>query len=117
MLKFSYCVIRFGVRTIILWPLTILHAYCYVSVLLYLNQNVVLIRYCIYQVFSFGSVPLKTYLPDGDVDLTVLTPRDKEDEFAKALLRMLEAKVGDSDFQITSVQYVPAQVCFVPFWF
>lgn len=73
--------------------------------------------YCNYQVFFFGSMPLKTYLPDGDVDLTVVTPRDKEDEFAKALLSMFEAIMGDSDFPITSVLYVPAQVCLVTFWF
>lgn len=69
-----------------------------------------LMRYCIEQVFLFGSVPLKTYLPDGDIDLTVLTPKDKEEDLARALYSMLEAEVGESDFQVTNVQYIPAQV-------
>lgn len=46
MLKFSCCVIRFVVRTIVLWPLTILHAYglcvCSVLTLLKCSFNVVL---------------------------------------------------------------------------
>lgn len=67
-------------------------------------------RYCIYQVFVFGSVPLKTYLPDGDIDLTVLTPQAKEEDFAKALCSMLKAEDGETDFQITGVQYITAQV-------
>ncbi|XP_023640956.1 uncharacterized protein LOC17890507 isoform X2 [Capsella rubella] len=62
------------------------------------------------EVFLFGSVPLKTYLPDGDIDLTVLTPHDKEEDFAKALCSMLRTEGGDSRFQVTGVQYIPAQV-------
>lgn len=62
-------------------------------------------------------MPLKTYLPDGDIDLTVLTPQDKEEDLAKALRSMLEAEEGESDFQVTAVQYIPAQVCLVLFWF
>ncbi|XP_024016664.1 uncharacterized protein LOC18026715 [Eutrema salsugineum] len=62
------------------------------------------------EVFIFGSVPLKTYLPDGDIDLTVLTPQDKEEELATALRVMLEAEKGESDFRITDVQYIAAQV-------
>uniref|UniRef100_A0A1J3JTD5 Poly(A) RNA polymerase gld-4 n=1 Tax=Noccaea caerulescens TaxID=107243 RepID=A0A1J3JTD5_NOCCA len=62
------------------------------------------------EVYFFGSVPLKTYLPDGDIDLTVLAPHDKEASIAATLRTMLEAKEKDSDFQVTDVQYVPAQV-------
>ncbi|KAJ4903984.1 Nucleotidyltransferase family protein [Raphanus sativus] len=62
------------------------------------------------EVFNFGSVPLKTYLPDGDIDLTVLTPQDKEEDLAKALCKMLEAEDGESDFDVTDVQYIQAQV-------
>lgn len=71
-------------------------------------------RCCIYQVFLFGSVPLKTYLPDGDIDLTVLTPYGMEENCAKALRNILEAERGESDFQVTDVQYIHAQVCLVP---
>lgn len=63
------------------------------------------------EVFLFGSVPLKTYLPDGDIDLTVLTPQDKEEDLANALCSMLRAEDGgESDFHVTDVQYIPAQV-------
>ncbi|KAJ0259451.1 NTP_transf_2 domain-containing protein [Hirschfeldia incana] len=62
------------------------------------------------EVFNFGSVPLKTYLPDGDIDLTVLTPKDKEEDLAKAIRCTLEAEVGKSDFHVTDVQYIQAQV-------
>ncbi|CAA7028847.1 unnamed protein product [Microthlaspi erraticum] len=62
------------------------------------------------QVYFFGSVPLKTYLPDGDIDLTVLTPHNKETEIASALCIMLEAKKKDPNFPVTDVLYVPAQV-------
>ncbi|KAL0896636.1 hypothetical protein Bca101_080597 [Brassica carinata] len=62
------------------------------------------------EVFNFGSVPLKIYLPDGDIDLTILTPRDKEEDLAKTLCSMLEAEDGEFDFHVTDVQYIQAQV-------
>ena len=67
--------------------------------------------------FSFGSVPLKTYLPDGDIDLTVLTKRNMEDEFFEKLYDTLKSEEGKSEFHITDVQFIPAQVClFISFW-
>lgn len=63
------------------------------------------------QVFSFGSVPLKTYLPDGDIDLTVLTKRNMEDEFFEKLYDTLKSEEGKSEFHVTDVQFIPAQVC------
>ncbi|XP_010525400.1 PREDICTED: uncharacterized protein LOC104803199 isoform X2 [Tarenaya hassleriana] len=68
------------------------------------------------EVFSFGSVPLKTYLPDGDIDLTVLTHQDMEEKLAVQLCSMLEGEEKGSDiqeiddFQATDVQYIRAQV-------
>ncbi|KAF3498735.1 hypothetical protein DY000_02056378 [Brassica cretica] len=62
------------------------------------------------EVFSFGSVPLKTYLPDGDIDLTVLTKRNMEDEFFENLYDTLKSEEGKSEFHITDVQFIPAQV-------
>ncbi|CAN6904738.1 unnamed protein product [Brassica oleracea] len=62
------------------------------------------------EVFSFGSVPLKTYLPDGDIDLTVLTKRNMEDEFFEKLYDTLKSEEGKSEFHITDVQFIPAQV-------
>ncbi|XP_010508846.1 PREDICTED: uncharacterized protein LOC104785349 [Camelina sativa] len=67
------------------------------------------------EVFLFGSVPLKTYLPDGDIDLTVLTPQDTEEDLAEALCSMLRAEGGASDFQVTGVQYIQAQVKVIKF--
>ncbi|XP_010539142.1 PREDICTED: uncharacterized protein LOC104812462 isoform X3 [Tarenaya hassleriana] len=69
-----------------------------------------------FEVFSFGSVPLKTYLPDGDIDLTVLIHQNKEEELADQLCSMLEGEEKESDFQetdhfqATDVQYIRAQV-------
>lgn len=62
------------------------------------------------EVFSFGSVPLKTYLPDGDIDLTVLTKRNMEDEFFEKLYDTLKSEEGKSEFHVTDVQFIPAQV-------
>ncbi|CAH8360413.1 unnamed protein product [Eruca vesicaria subsp. sativa] len=62
------------------------------------------------EVFSFGSVPLKTYLPDGDIDLTVLTKRNVEDEFFQRLYDTLKNEEGKSEFNVTDVQFIPAQV-------
>lgn len=76
---------------------------------------------CYLQVFSFGSVPLKTYLPDGDIDLTVLTKKNMEDKFFQTLYDMLkseEEEEGESEFHVTDVQFIPAQVyLLVSFWF
>jgi len=41
-------------------------------------------------VVAFGSVPLKTYLPDGDVDLS-LVGRLSDDEWPAAVLQALQA--------------------------
>lgn len=69
------------------------------------------------QVFSFGSVPLKTYLPDGDIDLTVLTKQNMEDKFFEKLYDMLKSEEGESEFHVTDVQFIPAQVCLFRFGF
>ncbi|CAN8279585.1 unnamed protein product [Cochlearia groenlandica] len=62
------------------------------------------------EVFSFGSVPLKTYLPDGDIDLTVLTKQNMEDKFFEKLYDTLKSEEGVSEFHVTDVQFIPAQV-------
>lgn len=73
---------------------------------------------CYLQVFSFGSVPLKTYLPDGDIDLTVLTKQNMGDDFYGQLCSMLQSEERESEFLATDVQFIPAQVClFISFWF
>ncbi|XP_023637951.1 uncharacterized protein LOC17886661 isoform X2 [Capsella rubella] len=62
------------------------------------------------EVFSFGSVPLKTYLPDGDIDLTVLTNQNMDDDFYGQLCNKLQNEDSKSEFHATDVQFIPAQV-------
>ncbi|KAL5734461.1 hypothetical protein ACOSP7_032322 [Xanthoceras sorbifolium] len=62
------------------------------------------------EVFPFGSVPLKTYLPDGDIDLTVLSHQDAEEDLAINLCKILEGEEQDTEFEVNDVQYVRAQV-------
>lgn len=62
------------------------------------------------EVFPFGSVPLKTYLPDGDIDLTVLSHQNVEEDLARFVCKILENEDQDFKFEIKDVQYVPAQV-------
>lgn len=62
------------------------------------------------QVFAFGSVPLGTYIPDGDIDLTVLCYNDEEEAFAIEICKFLENRKRDPDFQIKDILYINAQV-------
>lgn len=66
-----------------------------------------------FQVNTFGSVPLKTYLPDGDIDLTIVSrdPRLK-DSWANSVRSTLEKaqKNKEAKFLVTDVQYINAEV-------
>ncbi|KEH35564.1 putative polynucleotide adenylyltransferase [Medicago truncatula] len=57
------------------------------------------------EVFVFGSVPLKTYLPDGDIDLTVLSHESVEDDLVQAVCNLLESRE-----EVKDVQQIRAQV-------
>ncbi|KAK7410818.1 hypothetical protein VNO78_01953 [Psophocarpus tetragonolobus] len=61
------------------------------------------------KVLPFGSVPLKTYLPDGDIDLTALGQEDEDDDLAQAVCNILESEENPK-YQIKDVQQIPAQV-------
>ncbi|GFZ15098.1 PAP/OAS1 substrate-binding domain superfamily [Actinidia rufa] len=64
------------------------------------------------KVFPFGSGPLKTYLPDGDIDLTVVCHRNTEEEWATEMCNILQrAEKMHTDFVIKNVEYIRAQVC------
>ena len=63
----------------------------------------------ILQVLPFGSVPLKTYLPDGDIDLTALSHEDAEEDLAQSVLNVLQS-VDDPEYQVKDVQDIRAQV-------
>ncbi|XP_038705345.1 uncharacterized protein LOC120001093 isoform X2 [Tripterygium wilfordii] len=67
------------------------------------------------ELVPFGSVPFKTYLPDGDIDLTAITHPNTEADLAKDVCTILEAELPDPMFRIRNVQYVCAQVKVVKF--
>ncbi|CAL0302171.1 unnamed protein product [Lupinus luteus] len=65
------------------------------------------------QVFTFGSVPLKTYLPDGDIDLTAFSKNENiKDAWAHQVCDMLknEEKDENAEFRVREVQYIQAEV-------
>ncbi|XP_057979382.1 uncharacterized protein LOC131165515 isoform X2 [Malania oleifera] len=63
------------------------------------------------QVLPFGSVPLKTYLPDGDIDLTTLSFENVEEDLMRDICNVLEKEAQkNSEFQVMDVQYIRAQV-------
>ncbi|CAN1793801.1 hypothetical protein LINPERHAP1_LOCUS20119 [Linum perenne] len=65
------------------------------------------------QVFTFGSVPLKTYLPDGDIDLTAFSKNQAlKESWAHQVRDMLEneEKNENAEFHVKEVQYIQAEV-------
>ncbi|KAL8206030.1 hypothetical protein R6Q57_009581 [Mikania cordata] len=62
------------------------------------------------EVFAYGSVPLKTFLPDGDIDLSVVgaCPHGLITEIASLLES--EEKNSSSKFVVKDVQLIGAQV-------
>lgn len=75
-----------------------------------------ILDYCYLQVFTFGSVPLKTYLPDGDIDLTAFSKsQNLKDTWAHQVRDMLEneEKNENAEFRVKEVQYIHAEVGFL----
>ncbi|XP_015631106.1 uncharacterized protein [Oryza sativa Japonica Group] len=65
------------------------------------------------QVFTFGSVPLKTYLPDGDIDVTAFSDSEElKDTWANLVRDALEheEKSENAEFRVKEVQYIQAEV-------
>lgn len=64
------------------------------------------------EVFPYGSVPLKTYLPDGDIDLTVLKGPNVEESLAHDVFAVLkkEEHKEDTDYQVMDTQFIDAEV-------
>ncbi|KAJ1298248.1 hypothetical protein BS78_01G439200 [Paspalum vaginatum] len=65
------------------------------------------------QVFTFGSVPLKTYLPDGDIDVTAFSNSEELKEVWANLVRdalEYEEKNENAEFHVKEVQYIQAEV-------
>lgn len=66
------------------------------------------------QVFTYGSVPLKTYLPDGDIDLTAFSEdQNLKETWASQVRDMLESEEKDAnaEFRVKEVQFIQAEVC------
>ena len=60
--------------------------------------------------FWFGSVPLKTYLPDGDIDMCAIPASGTVDQFFAHLKSALEREakaVDGAEFPVHSVTYIP----------
>ncbi|XP_058110604.1 uncharacterized protein LOC131253574 isoform X2 [Magnolia sinica] len=72
-----------------------------------------LIRGCVgSEVFPFGSVPLRTYLPDGDIDLTALSYQTADDDLASDVFSVLEGEEQNTaaEFEVKDVRYIHAEV-------
>ncbi|KAL6982236.1 hypothetical protein U1Q18_050743, partial [Sarracenia purpurea var. burkii] len=66
--------------------------------------------------FPFGSVPLKTYLPDGDIDLTAFGGASVEEALVNDVLSVLEAEDQNmaAEFIVKDVQLIRAEVYLSP---
>jgi hypothetical protein len=67
------------------------------------------------QVFTFGSVPLKTYLPDGDIDVAAFGNNEElKFNWANLVRDALEReeKSENAEFCVKEVQYIQAEVLF-----
>ncbi|XP_050383505.1 uncharacterized protein LOC126800227 [Argentina anserina] len=64
------------------------------------------------EVFPFGSVPLKTYLPDGDIDLTAFGGLNVEEALANDVCAVLEREDQNmaAEFVVKDVQLIRAEV-------
>lgn len=64
------------------------------------------------EVFPYGSVPLKTYLPDGDIDLTVLSTPNLDETLPREVLRVLQEEEhnGNTEFVLKDTQFIDAEV-------
>ncbi|MFS8024283.1 putative RNA recognition motif domain, RNA-binding domain superfamily [Helianthus anomalus] len=70
------------------------------------------------KVFIYGSVPLKTYLPDGDIDLTTLSDHQNlKDSWATEVCDLLQTKekIENATFQVKELTRSPLGYAFVDF--
>jgi hypothetical protein len=66
------------------------------------------------QSFWFGSVPLRTYLPDGDIDVCAFPEAGTAFEWFSRFQTLLEAQANDpnADFSVKNITVVNADVLF-----
>uniref|UniRef100_A0A0D9XYH5 PAP/OAS1 substrate-binding-related domain-containing protein n=1 Tax=Leersia perrieri TaxID=77586 RepID=A0A0D9XYH5_9ORYZ len=64
------------------------------------------------EVIAFGSVPLKSYLPDGDVDITVLGNTALDNTYIADVYNILQSEQQDSgaELEIKGLQFINAEV-------
>ncbi|RVW56544.1 hypothetical protein CK203_072467 [Vitis vinifera] len=69
-------------------------------------------QYFINGVFPYGSVPLKTYLLDGDIDLTALCSSNVEEALASDVHAVLkgEEQNENAEFEVKDIQFITAEV-------
>ncbi|XP_047337858.1 uncharacterized protein LOC124941562 [Impatiens glandulifera] len=65
-----------------------------------------------HEVFPYGSVPLKTYLPDGDIDLTVICNPGAEDTLSHEVHAILLAEQDNekAEYKVKAIQFIDAEV-------
>ncbi|EPS71586.1 hypothetical protein M569_03173, partial [Genlisea aurea] len=68
--------------------------------------------FAVAEVAAYGSVPLKTYLPDGDIDLTVLKGPDAEDSLVYDVLDVIqdEERNENAEYEVRETQFIDAEV-------
>ncbi|KAK2430539.1 hypothetical protein P8452_43909 [Trifolium repens] len=64
------------------------------------------------EVFPYGSVPLKTYLPDGDIDLTALSYQNIEDGLVADVHAVLRGEENNeaAEYEVKDVRFIDAEV-------
>ncbi|KAK7300801.1 hypothetical protein RJT34_11652 [Clitoria ternatea] len=64
------------------------------------------------EVFPYGSVPLKTYLPDGDIDLTALSCQNIEEGLVSDVHTVLQGEEinGAAEYEVKDVRFIDAEV-------
>uniref|UniRef100_A0ACD5X2B9 Uncharacterized protein n=1 Tax=Avena sativa TaxID=4498 RepID=A0ACD5X2B9_AVESA len=64
------------------------------------------------EVFVFGSVPLKTYLPDGDIDLTIIGNTSCDSTLIDDIYYILGSGKQDTDaeFEVKDLEHIDAEV-------
>lgn len=75
-----------------------------------------MVLYFCVQVFPYGSVPLKTYLPDGDIDLTAISSPNVEESLVADIHAVLKGEELNkcSQFEVKDVHCIDAEVVLVP---
>ena len=66
-----------------------------------------------FRVFTLAYVPLKSYFPDGDIDLSLFSKHQNlNDTWAKEICSVLESKEKSeyAEFHVKEVHYIKAEV-------